>query len=174
MLHTIIYKIKNKDLLYSTWNYIYFVLIYNGKEQEQECESLCCTPETNTMLQINYTSNFKRLRKRDTEICDTKKKITIFGIFLLKFVMNSIQFVKQLHREKNSGLILSPSAKVKVKVVQSCPTLCNPMDYTVHGISRPEYWSGQPFPSLVAQPVKNLPAMQQTWVQSLGQEESLC
>ena len=24
--------------------------------------------------------------------------------------------------------------KVKVKVTQSCPTLCNPMDYTVHGI----------------------------------------
>ena len=23
--------------------------------------------------------------------------------------------------------------KVKVKVAQSCPTLCNPMDYTVHG-----------------------------------------
>ena len=38
--------------------------------------------------------------------------------------------------------------KVKVKVTQSCPTLCNPVDYTVHGIfSRPEYWSGLPFPS---------------------------
>ena len=24
--------------------------------------------------------------------------------------------------------------KVKVKVDQSCPTLCDPMDYTVHGI----------------------------------------
>ena len=24
--------------------------------------------------------------------------------------------------------------KVKVKVTQSCPTLCDPMDYTVHGI----------------------------------------
>ena len=24
--------------------------------------------------------------------------------------------------------------KVKAKVAQSCPTLCNPMDYTVHGI----------------------------------------
>ena len=24
--------------------------------------------------------------------------------------------------------------KVKVKVTQSCPTLCGPMDYTVHGI----------------------------------------
>ena len=27
--------------------------------------------------------------------------------------------------------------------------------------------------SLVAQPVKNLPAMQETWVQSLGREDSL-
>ena len=26
------------------------------------------------------------------------------------------------------------STGVKVKVAQSCPTLCNPMDYTVHGI----------------------------------------
>ena len=24
--------------------------------------------------------------------------------------------------------------KVKLKVVQSCPTLCDPMDYSVHGI----------------------------------------
>ena len=24
--------------------------------------------------------------------------------------------------------------KAQVKVAQSCPTLCNPMDYTVHGI----------------------------------------
>ena len=26
------------------------------------------------------------------------------------------------------------SKKVKVKVAQSCPTLCDPMDYTVRGI----------------------------------------
>ena len=65
--------------------------------------------------------------------------------------------------------------------------------------SRPEYWNGQPFPSpgdlpnpgieprsptlqvdsLPAEPpgkpqmVKNLPAMQETWVQSLGQENPL-
>ena len=25
-------------------------------------------------------------------------------------------------------------SEVKVKVIQSCPTLCDPMDYTVHGI----------------------------------------
>ena len=37
------------------------------------------------------------------------------------------------------SMVLRPTAsvspgKVKVKVAQSCPTLCNPMDYTVHGI----------------------------------------
>ena len=29
------------------------------------------------------------------------------------------------------GCLFSP---LKVKVTQSCPTLCDPMDYTVHGI----------------------------------------
>ena len=29
---------------------------------------------------------------------------------------------------------LSKLKKVKVKFAQLCPTLCNPMDYTVHGI----------------------------------------
>ena len=28
-----------------------------------------------------------------------------------------------------------------VKVTQSCPTLCHPMDYTVHEFCRPERWS---------------------------------
>ena len=32
--------------------------------------------------------------------------------------------------------------KVKMKVTQSCPTLCDPMEF-----SRPEYWSGWPIPS---------------------------
>ena len=31
---------------------------------------------------------------------------------------------------------------VKVKVAQSCLTLCDPRDYTVMDFSRPEYWSG--------------------------------
>ena len=30
---------------------------------------------------------------------------------------------------------------VKVKVTQSCPTLCNPVDYRAMEFSRPEYWS---------------------------------
>ena len=30
----------------------------------------------------------------------------------------------------------------EVKVAQSCLIPCDPMAYTVHGFSRPEYWSG--------------------------------
>ena len=37
--------------------------------------------------------------------------------------------------------------KVKVKVTQSCPTLCDPMDYTVHEIlqARILEWVAVPF-----------------------------
>ena len=43
---------------------------------------------------------------------------------------------------------------VKVKVSQSCPTLCKPMDYTVHGIlqARILKWVAFPFSSGSSQP----------------------
>ena len=59
-------------------------------------------------------------------------------------------------------------SEVKVKVAQSCPTLFNPMDYTVHGILQARIRV-----SLIAQSAKNLPAMQETWVQFLGWEDAL-
>ena len=47
--------------------------------------------------------------------------------------------------------LLESSMKVKVLVAQSCPTLCDPMDFSLPGssveFSRQEYWSGLPFPS---------------------------
>ena len=36
---------------------------------------------------------------------------------------------------------------LKVKVAQSCLTRCDIMDYKSMEFSRPEYWSGEPFPS---------------------------
>ena len=43
---------------------------------------------------------------------------------------------------------------VKVKVAQSCLTLCNPMDYTVHGIlqARTLEWGAFPFSRQSSQP----------------------
>ena len=48
------------------------------------------------------------------------------------------------------------SSKVKVKVIQSCPTLCNPMDYTVHGIfqARILEWGAIAFYAAVTNKVK--------------------
>ena len=54
-------KINSKDLLYDTKSYIkYLVINYNQKNWKIKIEtyiteSLCCTLETNTSLQINYT-----------------------------------------------------------------------------------------------------------------------
>ena len=44
--------------------------------------------------------------------------------------------------------------KVIVKVTQSCPTLCDPMDYTVHGIlqARILAWVAFPFSRVSSQP----------------------
>ena len=39
------------------------------------------------------------------------------------------------------------SKDVKVKVAQSRPTLCNPVDYTVHGILQARILEWVPFPS---------------------------
>ena len=45
-------------------------------------------------------------------------------------------------------MLIGPyDSKVKVKVAQSCPTLCDPMDYTVHEIlqARILEWVAVPF-----------------------------
>ena len=48
----------------------------------------------------------------------------------------------------------SDISEVKVKVAQSCPTLCNPMDYTAHGIlqARILEWVAFPFSRGSSQP----------------------
>ena len=42
--------------------------------------------------------------------------------------------------------------RVKVKVTQSCPTLCDPMDYTVHGILQSMEWLPIAFSRVSSQP----------------------
>ena len=62
----------------------------------------------------------------------------------------TMEFSRQ---EYSSGLPF-PSPKMKAKVVQSSPTLCDPMDYTVHGIlqARILEWVAFPFSRGSSQP----------------------
>ena len=74
--------------------------------------------------------------------------------------------------------------KSESQVAQSCPTLhdsmdCSPPGSSIFGIfqARVLEWGAIAFSSigasLVAQAVKNLPGMQETWVRSLGWEDPL-
>ena len=62
------------------------------------------------------------------------------------------KFIIHAHtkRERDTNVTL----KVKVKVAQSCLTLCDPMAYTVHGIiqARILEWVGFPFSRGSSQP----------------------
>ena len=53
-----------------------------------------------------------------------------------------------------SGLISLRMDWLSMEVAQSCPTLCNPMDYTVHGImqARIQEWVAFPFSRGSSQP----------------------
>ena len=57
-------------------------------------------------------------------------------------------------RQINVHLLILLKVKMNVKVAQSCPTLCNPMDYTVYGIlqARILEWLAFPFSKGSSQP----------------------
>ena len=55
---------------------------------------------------------------------------------------------------RNYNTVNQLFVSVCVKVTQSCPTLCNPMDYTIHGIlqARILEWGAFPFSRGSSQP----------------------
>ena len=67
-----------------------------------------------------------------------------------QFAQTQVQYLGHLISEHGlcidpdrlHSVLSFPKPRVKVKVAQSCPTLCNATDF-----SRPEYWSGWLFPS---------------------------
>ena len=53
-----------------------------------------------------------------------------------------------------SGIAILVAVVVKVKVAQSCLTLCDPMDYKIHGILQVRIleWVAVPFSRVSSQP----------------------
>ena len=75
---------NQQDILYSTWDYIqYLIITYNGIYSEKT-KSLCCTPQSSTIYKINYTST-------------TTKKKALIGftkINLFNFEKNQKKYFK--------------------------------------------------------------------------------
>ena len=77
------------------------------------------------------------------------------GIFLTQGL--SPHLLRPLHGQADSLPQASPGKTItplKVKVSQSCPTLCDPMDYTAHGILQIRIleWVAYPFSRGSSQP----------------------
>ena len=77
--------------------------------------------------------------------------IHIYILLLLHFLGSSVIWIRlQGRHEYHFGFLFSLYFPcMKVKVTQSSPTLWNPMTIQFRIFSRPEYWSGWPFPSPV-------------------------
>ena len=81
-----------------------------------------------------------------------------YANFITKICFSSTQShfsdltVREL--DEHGWLKMSSTRGVKVKVTQSCPTLCDPMDYAVHGIleARILEWVAVPFSRGSSQP----------------------
>ena len=65
-----------------------------------------------------------------------QQMLAIWSLVPLSFLNHIIisTGLKEKHTFEQDELFCYLITEVKVKVVQSCPTLCDPMDYTVHGI----------------------------------------
>ena len=77
-------------------------------------------------------------------------------------------------KERSQRIVM----KVKVKVTESCPTLCDPMDYTVHGIlqARILEWVALPFSRDLHNPriEPRTPALQVYSLPAEPQEKPIC
>ena len=98
-----------------------------------------------TFLECVCISNFPRGRSTqpNAELSISVSKTELIGnkrLLLHKLLLLSFNGIKYLNK-------VYSALKVKVKVAQSCLTLCDPMDYTVHGIlqARILEWVAFPF-----------------------------
>ena len=101
-------------------------------------------------------------REYKWKICDTVMKQDVLQETELHSESGQLRSVPFSTSHPPSSLTLSPNfmklikcySILKVKVAQSCPTLCDPMDYTVRGIlqARILEWVAFPFSRGASQP----------------------
>ena len=76
------------------------------------------------------------------------------------FLGERVKLLYDYCKEKNEKISCTSAAANAAKSLQSCPTLCDPIDGSPPGslslgFSRQEHWSGLPFPSPVHESEKS-------------------
>ena len=68
---------------------------------------------------------------------------------VLEVPKTTLSFQDSLEKLRKAVIltVMVYDSEVKVKISQSCPTLCDPMDYTVHGILQARILEWVAFPS---------------------------
>ena len=80
---------------------------------------------------------------------------SVFPMFSSKsFMVSSLMFRSLIHFEFNFVYGVRKCSAAAAKLLQLCPTLCNPVDGSLQGspslgFSRQEHWNGLPFPSIM-------------------------
>ena len=138
-----------------------FLMVMNSQKQD----TLKITPVFSTPWEVAYLGMKNELIEKGGRLCYSLHSSyrPLFKVFLLSFpALKNISLVnkREEHEEEpfcflfvcvssvntvssSQGVCCSCSEyTLKVKVAQSCPTPCNPMDYTVPQFSRSGYWSG--------------------------------
>ena len=70
------------------------------------------------------------------------------------FIVSGLTFRYLIHFEFNFVYGVRKCSAAAAKLLQLCPTLCNPVDGSLQGspslgFSRQEHWNGLPFPSIM-------------------------
>ena len=145
------------------WTWLYSRnLIYKNKKAAGFCLGQSLQIPTKSMIKAGKGSN---LWSRKNTLGKVKEKVHVVIIFFLGVVQEN------LHRDwPKGGISGSLAGKESACNAGDPSSIPGPERSPGEGIG---YWLQYSWISLVAQMVKNLPAMWETWVRSLGWEDSL-
>ena len=107
--------------------------------------------------EVNYNRNFKlSYNKNSHSLWGTDRfsmKYRILGASLVAQLLKNRPAMWETWVQSLGWEVLTTGNTATVMSLQSCPTLCDPIEIAAHqaplslGFSRQEYWSGSPFPS---------------------------
>ena len=121
---------------------IHFELLFVYSARYESKVFLFCFTHEYLFVLVPCWKGYLFFTKLPLHLCWKSVVHILVGLFL-----KSLNSLIELFVYLDVPFLITVTLKVKVKVSQSCPTLCDPMDYMVHGIlqARILNWVALPF-----------------------------